>query len=95
MCPQSEVPSRTNSALVKAANDIVMVNRPNQMPLRDARSALVDAIAPAKPVRAGSGRTTACEFTVEAMTYSLNPLEMRRHGSDRLQAASSTLSHHC
>ena len=40
MCPQSGVPSRTNSALVKAAKDIVMVKRPTQMPLREARSAL-------------------------------------------------------
>ncbi len=36
MCDHSPEPWRTRSALVKAANDIMMAKMPTQMPLREA-----------------------------------------------------------
>jgi hypothetical protein len=59
---------------------MVMVKRPNQMPLREARSALVAATTVEANGREEAGRVTACEFTVEADDIFEVPLAEARRG---------------
>src|SRR5271163_155371 len=83
-CVQSVVPSRTNSALVKAAKDMEMANMPTQMPLREARSAL-PAIAPAAATDFVAGSEAACGVTGFTIVEDIVSCSLRNH----LRAADS------
>src|SRR5271170_1228677 len=62
---QSEVPSRTNSALVNAAKLIVIANTPTQMPLLEARACFAYASAAWAEARLDEASAFVWELTVD------------------------------